>query len=635
MIKKMLLLALPLFGCTLFLHAAEPVRQVYPLAPEAVAANDAQVKADMQKVSADWQKSPVFYYAVEPMSDIRRLPDLYPVDGRGAGTLDVMAAKGEFEPASFLVYPHQNVDKFELKVSDLKGKKGGVIPASALDLKLVKIWYQCGSAWFGYMADPLGRALTPELLVNDENMIIADATTQDNYARYSNADGSTHYEWISADYMVTDYKNSNLVRIALIKDADTLQPVVLNKNEFKQFMVTIHVPANAEAGIYTGTIDMFADGKKAGTIPVQLGVLPFTLPQARTNYDLNKPFFLSPYETLEPSYPDEGILRNLVNHNVTNPFGFPNIDPDNEAAFVRDIKLAKKVGASLRPIFSGPAVDLTVSDPATPEELVKLEALKKKLKAAAEMCKKHLGHTDFYSYAFDEGGYATIKKERHAWHAAHNVGAKVRVSTLPHEKMLYASIQNLLNVTGSTILNNFTAVYGASAVAAMGVSHKINMLPIQVCMGFSQGIMPLVSYNYASGNRKRMKDAVLFSSSIILPIMLAVTVGYWFGAPSLIRLFMDNPEIVAYGSAFLRGMCLGMVFLCVDFMAVGVFASLGKGKYSLTFAILRKVVLEIPLLFVLNALWPLYGLAYAQFLTEVILAIAAIIMLVRIFNDKA
>ena len=198
-----------------------------------------------------------------------------------------------------------------------------------------------------------------------------------------------------------------------------------------------------------------------------------------------------------------------------------------------------------------------------------------------------------------------------------------------------ASIQNLLNVTGSTILNNFTAVYGASAVAAMGVSHKINMLPIQVCMGFSQGIMPLVSYNYASGNRKRMKDSVLFASGIILPIMLIVTVGYWFGAPNLIRLFMDNPEIVEYGSAFLRGMCLGMVFLCVDFMAVGVFASLGKGKYSLTFAILRKVVLEIPLLFVLNMLWPLYGLAYAQFLAEVILAIAAIIMLVRIFNEKA
>ena len=198
-----------------------------------------------------------------------------------------------------------------------------------------------------------------------------------------------------------------------------------------------------------------------------------------------------------------------------------------------------------------------------------------------------------------------------------------------------ASIQNLLNVTGSTILNNFTAGYGASAVAAMGVSHKINMLPMQVALGFSQGIMPLVSYNYASGNRKRMKEAILFAMGIIVPAMVAVTVGYWFGAPNLIHLFMDNPEIIAYGSKFLRGMCLGMVFLSVDFLAVGVFASLGMGKYSLTFAILRKVVLEIPLLFLLNHFFPLYGLAYAQCLTEVTLAVAAIVMLLRIFRQEA
>ena len=198
-----------------------------------------------------------------------------------------------------------------------------------------------------------------------------------------------------------------------------------------------------------------------------------------------------------------------------------------------------------------------------------------------------------------------------------------------------ASIQNLLNVTGSTILNNFTAVYGASAVAAMGVSHKINMLPLQICLGFSQGIMPLVSYNYASGNRKRMKDSILFAMGIIVPAMVTVTVGYWVFAPGLIRLFMENPEIISYGTAFLRAMCLGMTFLCIDFMAVGVFASLGRGKNSLIFAILRKVVLEIPLLFVLNALWPLYGLAYAQFLTETVLAAAAMVMLVKIFKETA
>ena len=71
-----------------------------------------------------------------------------------------------------------------------------------------------------------------------------------------------------------------------------------------------------------------------------------------------------------------------------------------------------------------------------------------------------------------------------------------------------ASIQNLLNVTGMTVLNNFTAPFGANAVAAMGISYKIYMVPMYVAMGLSQGLMPLVSYNYASRNYRRMKHGI-------------------------------------------------------------------------------------------------------------------------------
>ena len=202
--------------CTAFLLAvltALPAsdglkRQKYILDPAKVKANAAKVAADLKKVPAEWQKAPVLYYAVEAMSDIKRLPDRYPVDGALAAPLEIVAAKGEFEPASFVVYPQKDVDRFELKVSDLKNSSGNTIPASAVDLKLVKIWYQCGAGWFSFMADPFGRTLTPELLVNDENLIWVDPATKDNYARYSNKDGSTHYEWISADFMVTDYKFS-------------------------------------------------------------------------------------------------------------------------------------------------------------------------------------------------------------------------------------------------------------------------------------------------------------------------------------------------------------------------------------------------------------------------------------------
>ena len=97
-------------------------------------------------------------------------------------------------------------------------------------------------------------------------------------------------------------------------------------------------------------------------------------------------------------------------------------------------------------------------------------------------------------------------------------------------------------------------------------------------------------------------------------------------------MFMDNPEIVEMGSRFLRGFCLALPFLCVDFLAVGVFQASGLGRNALVFAILRKIVLEIPALFILNHFFPLYGLAYAQFTAELVLSIAAVIILVKLFR---
>ena len=150
-------------------------------------------------------------------------------------------------------------------------------------------------------------------------------------------------------------------------------------------------------------------------------------------------------------------------------------------------------------------------------------------------------------------------------------------------------------------------------------------------MGLSQGIMPLISYNYASGNTPRMKKTLTFATKIAISSLVAVAAGYFVGAGFLVRLFMQNPEIVAYGTRFLRGFCLGLPFLCMDFLAVGVFQAVGLGKNAFVFAILRKVVLEITALIILNALFPLYGLAYAQFAAEIILAAAAVVVLIRMF----
>jgi len=198
-----------------------------------------------------------------------------------------------------------------------------------------------------------------------------------------------------------------------------------------------------------------------------------------------------------------------------------------------------------------------------------------------------------------------------------------------------ASIQNLLNVTGMTILNNLASGYGTAAIAAMGITYKINMVPTQIALGLSQGVMPLISYCYASKNIERMKKTITTSIKICASFAFSVALIYFIQSDFFISLFMSNKEIVTYGSSFLKGYCLGIPFLTFDFLCVGVYQAIGNGKLSLFFAIARKIILEIPALLILNKLFPLYGLAYSQFVAEFILTIAAAIVMIKLFKNMS
>lgn len=196
-----------------------------------------------------------------------------------------------------------------------------------------------------------------------------------------------------------------------------------------------------------------------------------------------------------------------------------------------------------------------------------------------------------------------------------------------------AAIQNLLNVTGMTIINNFASVYGSAAVSAVGISHKVCNLSLYIAMGISSGITPIVSYNYASGNHKRMRDTIMYVFKLIVPMMFVIMGLMIVFSDKLISIFMNNEDVVRYGSVYIREMAIAQPFLAVDFSTVGVFQAIGKGKYSLLFAIMRKVILEIPALFILNIVYPIYGIGYAQAVAEVVLAIAAIVILNKIFKE--
>lgn len=192
-------------------------------------------------------------------------------------------------------------------------------------------------------------------------------------------------------------------------------------------------------------------------------------------------------------------------------------------------------------------------------------------------------------------------------------------------------VQTLLNVVQMTLLNNLTVVYGTAAVAAMGISQKINNIPMNVALGGAAGIMPLVSYTYTSGNHSRMKDSILCFIKIMLACLFVCSTLFFIFSKPLIAVFMNDDMVVMYGSSFLRGFCIALPFFCMDYLAVSVFQAIGKGGVAFLFAVSRKIVLEIPALYILNHFFRASGLAYSQLVAELALSILGVILLKRLF----
>ena len=434
---KNTLLAAALACCSAGIGAEPPFRQTYPLDPVKLKNMFDKAAEDTAKAPAAWRKLPLAYYVVPPLSHIPRMPDEYPQDGAAFGTLEIIAAQGEYEPASFQLFPKQNFDNVTLKATDLRAASGAVIPASEIDLKVVKLWYQAGSAWCGFFADALGRRLIPELLLNDETLIRADSRTQDNYVRYTNLNGTSRYAWMSANFSAVNYTFANQANQALIRDADTLQPVVLNRGELKQFLATVHVPEKTGPGIYHGGIEVSADGRRLGAVPVKVRVLPFELPQAKSNYDPDKGFYLSLYGT---GTSNVKVLKNQVRHNaLAGVGGFPALSGFWHEDTVKNIALAKELGLSTRPMFASVAGCFQQLDPEhpTPRQKIAIQTLAREIKSVAEIVKKELGHGEIYSYGYDEAGPDIIRRERAAWEAVHQGGAKVMVTCRPWRRLLY------------------------------------------------------------------------------------------------------------------------------------------------------------------------------------------------------
>lgn len=364
-------------------------------------------------------------HVVKPISADKILPDSSPLPGQKGTILKILAARGEYEPASFVLQSTTDIANLVLAPTQLTST-AGAIPAANIDIKVLKVWYQSYYAWrnIGKAApDDFRQRLVPELLLNDDNLIRVDYAQERNSVRIDRGQGDT-YVWINKPELHDKPVLPSLGEFP-VQDAPTLQPFTLIKKKNKQIWVTIKVPENASEGLYTGKITLSAGDKNLGHIDVEVTVLPFALAKPAMTYSIYYRAVLDPSRASIGSEFKNLVqlraeLENMRNHGILNPTVYQ--PPDSGPLF--ESYLAEREAAAMT---GAPLFLLGINTSLYVGTRESTDSLKLAVSAAKQIASQH-GFTEIYIYGRDEASGDALLAEVPEYRAVHDAGARVFVA---------------------------------------------------------------------------------------------------------------------------------------------------------------------------------------------------------------
>ena len=172
-------------------------------------------------------------------------------------------------------------------------------------------------------------------------------------------------------------------------------------------------------------------------------------------------------------------------------------------------------------------------------------------------------------------------------------------------------VTNMMSTFSNGALTKIISSYSSEAVAGMGIAKKVHLIAVAVARGMTQGPLPLIGYNYASGDRKRMMRAIKTLCACCLCIGVAEIFLLHATAGGIMRFFIDDAETVGRGAAFMRVICLDCPTTMLCFLIITLFQATGEKLRPLFLSFLRKGSIDVPFMFLFNSLFGISGIAWA------------------------
>ncbi len=168
-----------------------------------------------------------------------------------------------------------------------------------------------------------------------------------------------------------------------------------------------------------------------------------------------------------------------------------------------------------------------------------------------------------------------------------------------------------------------------NSTAAIGIVNGITMLMLMPVFGLSQGVQPIIGFNFGARRLDRVRSAFILVGKIATLICFVGTVIVQLGAFLAVRAFTPEADLIEIAMPALRRMTMAFPVIGVPIMTTTYFQSIGYPRMSIFFSLLRQAILLIPLLHWLPQWFGLSGIWYAMPLSDLGSAIIVWSVIIR------
>ena len=183
-------------------------------------------------------------------------------------------------------------------------------------------------------------------------------------------------------------------------------------------------------------------------------------------------------------------------------------------------------------------------------------------------------------------------------------------------------------------MNNILLMFSSTAATVFGVYFKLQSFIFMPVFGLTNGMIPIVAYNYGARNKKRIYQTFKLSVIMSVSIMAVGVVIFQTIPATLLGLFEASDHMLAIGVPALRAISLSFVFAGFGIICSATFQALGNGVYSMLMSFARQIVVILPVAFIFAKILGLNAVWYSYPIAEIVSVVMSIFMLKRIIDKK-